>query len=649
MNIDARMMARLLVLLPLAVGVLANAPAVAQVSTRYVYDAAGQLLQVIETDGTTITYEYDVVGNLLRRLVTSPSNASGAVTGISPSAMEPATEAEITIFGVGLAAATDVTFDVPEITASVIGTPEANALFLRVAVGATVSPGPHTFTVNRTSQPPIASGSVALNVSAVPTLVQVSPTQVLTGNTIDPFTLSGARLNQSPVVNFDKPGFTLTNVTTSADGTSLTGRLQVLLSAAEGPVGIRVTTSEGTTKKVTLAVTRSAPGLSGTYFANVFTLDSAGLPVIPATSPSFIRSDAALQFGTSTGFRFRPCFFGSFACLNGAYTARWHGYILLPAAGNYVFALNSSDASQLSISGNPVVSNPGAHAATTVQGVFNAPAAGSYPVVVTFNTSGATPGIDLLYQPPGAASLSPVPASVLWGDGSVYDPVLSSAAAAVSWSNPAAPPSPGVPAATAGAAATVSFANPAPTPVPGIAASIGGTSSAVSFFNPAGVPVPGVASQTAFADAVVSFFSPAVVPAPGAASGTAAASAVVSFSNPAPTVSPGAPGSLSAAFEAVAFAAGPVVYAVAPAQLSRSAGGGVLTIKGKNLQGATTVLFENVGGLTASPPSVSADGTTATTTVTITTSAPTGFAGVRVSTPTGVSAVGSPVRLEIVP
>src|SRR6185436_15294397 len=74
----------------------------------------------------------------------------------------------------------------------------------------------------------------------------------------------------------------------------------------------------------------------------------------------------------------------------------------------------SSNASKLTINGQDVVLNPGAHAPTTVTGAFNATVAGLYPIVVTFNTSHLTPGIDLSYQPPGAGSLSLVPASVLF-------------------------------------------------------------------------------------------------------------------------------------------------------------------------------------------------------------------------------------------
>ena len=128
-----------------------------------------------------------------------------------------------------------------------------------------------------------------------------------------------------------------------------------------------------------------------------------------------------------------------------------------------------------------------------------------------------------------------------------------------------------------------------------------------------------------------------------------AAGVAVSFANPGPVAQPGGSAPASEALAAVAFGAGPVVYQVTPTQISRSAGGGVLTIRGENLQDATAVLFENGSGISADPPAASVDGKTVTATVTLTAATPTGFVGVKVSTPTGVSAASAATVLEIVP
>jgi len=97
----------------------------------------------------------------------------------------------------------------------------------------------------------------------------------------------------------------------------------------------------------------------------------------------------------------------------------------------------------------------------------------------------------------------------------------------------------------------------------------------------------------------------------------------------------------------VGFASGPVVNTITPQQLSRSSGGGQLTLSGSNLQNATAVLFDDAPGVSASAPSVSADGRTVTVTVTLTAAAPTGLVVVTVSTPAGTSAATAATVLEI--
>jgi hypothetical protein len=84
-------------------------------------------------------------------------------------------------------------------------------------------------------------------------------------------------------------------------------------------------------------------------------------------------------------------------------------------------------------------------------------------------------------------------------------------------------------------------------------------------------------------------------------------------------------------------------------QLSLAAGGGVLTVYGANLQHAIGLLFEAGVGIAASPPSVSPDGSTLTTTVTVSATTPIGFVAVKVSTPSAETAVSATSVLEIVP
>jgi hypothetical protein len=388
-------------------------------------------------------------------------------------------------------------------------------------------------------------------------------------------------------------------------------------------------------------------GLIGSYFGGVSQLDGGGLPIVPASSPTFVRSDLSVQFGTSRDFQYRPCLLTSSNCLNGAYTVRWVGRIDLQS-GSYTFALNSSDASQLLIGGTSVVSNPGRHTAATTQGGFVSPAAGSYSIEIRFTTNGTTPGIDLLYQPPGGSSLVAVPAALLWSDGTFLDSTSASASSAVSFSNPAAPPAAGGSAPVASTGATVSFLNPAPVPEPGGTAPVASTNAAVSYTNPASVPEPGGAAPVASTNAAVSYANPAPVPEPGGTAPVAASTATVSFANPEPTIQPGGAQAVAAPSTAVGFASGPVVNSIAPLQMSRSSGGGQLTLSGSNLQNATAVSFADAPGISASAASVSADGRTVTVTVTITGAATTGLVVVTVTTPAGTSAGTATTVLEIV-
>jgi hypothetical protein len=446
-----------------------------------------------------------------------------------------------------------------------------------------------------------------------------------------------------------------TLTTPAGSGTSLssaTSATPTFLADVPGIYTAQLVVNDGTVNSAAddVVINAAAPrmsGLIGSYFGGVSQLDGAGRPIVPASSPTFIRSDSSIQFGTSRDFQYRPCLLTGGNCLNGAYTVRWVGRIDLQS-GSYTFALNSSDASQLLIGGASVVSNPGRHAPTTTQGGFVSPAAGSYSIEVRFTSDGTTPGIDLLYQPPGGGSLVAVPAALLWSDGTLLDSTSAAASTAVSFSSPATPPAPGGSAPVFSTGAAVSFLNPAPVPEPGGSAPVSATEAVVSFFSPAAVPEPGGAAPASAVTTSVSYTNPASVPEPGGAAPVAATTAAVSFANPEPTIQPGGAQPIAASSTAVGFASGPAVNTISPLQLSRSSGGGQLTLSGSNLQNASAVSFGGAPGISASAPSASADGRTVTVTVTFTGAAATGFVVVTVTTPAGTSAGTATTVLEIV-
>src|SRR5262245_51815977 len=62
------------------------------------------------------------------------------------------------------------------------------------------------------------------------------------------------------------------------------------------------------------------------------------------------------------------------------FSARWFGYLAVPEAGDYTFALTSDDGSRLWIDGHLVVDNRGRHAAITKTGTVHLEN-GSHPVL----------------------------------------------------------------------------------------------------------------------------------------------------------------------------------------------------------------------------------------------------------------------------
>jgi len=83
----------------------------------------------------------------------------------------------------------------------------------------------------------------------------------------------------------------------------------------------------------------------------------------------------------------------------------------------------------------------------------------------------------------------------------------------------------------------------------------------------------------------------------------------------------------------VSFSNGPSVASVSPGLVSRNGQPVTLTINGRNLTGATTVVLSPSTGITVGAPTVSPDGRTVTVSITASASAATGVVDVVVSGP----------------
>ena len=83
-------------------------------------------------------------------------------------------------------------------------------------------------------------------------------------------------------------------------------------------------------------------------------------------------------------------------------------------AGRYGFAAISNDGVRVTIDRHRVVDDPYVHATQTSPTTWiEVPQAGWYPLTVKYFQKGGTAALKLLWQPPGASSLSVVPAAAL--------------------------------------------------------------------------------------------------------------------------------------------------------------------------------------------------------------------------------------------
>ena len=253
---------------------------------------------------------------------------------------------------------------------------------------------------------------------------------------------------------------------------------------------------------------------------------------------------------------------------------------------------------------------------------------------------------------------------------------VTSAAAALSYYNPALLASPA--GSLAASVATVSYYNPALLPTPsGVQAS---SVASVSYYNPAllGNPAGGVTSSVA----AVSYYNPALLPSPagGATSkvtsvsyynpallptptGEGATNAVsVSYLNPQASGQAGAPESLLAAVApepaettvtvlSVSVANGPTAVTVRPVRLSLSGGlHYVLQIDGANLSSAAFVTLVGLEPyVSILPPVSSADGRRLTVDVQLAPNAPLGVVMVLVGGSGWTTPDVPGMRVEIVP
>ncbi len=111
---------------------------------RYDYDLLGRLVRSIDSQGRVTEYVYDPAGNLLQ-VIQGGSAAAPSVTSSTPASIRQKQIRELRVSGTGLANVIAVSDD-PNITASVVASSTTQAT-VRLAVAASARLGAHTLTL----------------------------------------------------------------------------------------------------------------------------------------------------------------------------------------------------------------------------------------------------------------------------------------------------------------------------------------------------------------------------------------------------------------------------------------------------------------------------------------------------------------------
>jgi YD repeat-containing protein len=191
---------------------------------RYIYDALGRLIAVIDTTGDTATYSYDAVGNLLA--IDRYGSTTVSVIAFTPSSGSVGTT--VTISGTGFSAtpaSNTVTFNGTTATVSSASTTQ---LVVTVPSGATTG----TISVTAPAGSDSSSSSFTVGSSNAPTIASFTPTIGVAGTSV---TISGTNFQTTSANNrvlFNLSGLTpssstSTSLSTTVPGATASGRIRI--------------------------------------------------------------------------------------------------------------------------------------------------------------------------------------------------------------------------------------------------------------------------------------------------------------------------------------------------------------------------------------------------------------------------------------
>ncbi len=235
----------------------------AQAATiQYVYDELGRLIAEIDPASDTTRYTYDAAGNLLS--VTRSSSAQVSVISFSPDHGKFGDT--VTVFGSGFVpdpAQNAVSFAG---TTATVASASATSLVTNVPAGAVTGP----ITVSNANG--TATSANAFTVVVPPVITAVTPNVVARGF-ITRIEISGSNLAFATSVTFAQAGITAAILPGAADQ-SLPINISVSASVPAGSYSFSVTNASGTTNSgsitVTVVIATTGDSMSVTQPVSVF-------------------------------------------------------------------------------------------------------------------------------------------------------------------------------------------------------------------------------------------------------------------------------------------------------------------------------------------------------------------------------------------
>lgn len=570
---------------------------------HYDYDALGRLIRVIDEQGRATEYVYDPAGNILQ-VITGETAQPPAITGISPNSLRRGETKQVQVTGTGLNGI-EISSPDPQLTVTDLqSTPTQASFTLSASVTAILGPQQLTF-FN-------AAGSIAATVTVNPVLPKVTvaplPLAIPPDNLAHQFTVE---LSNADTIDHT---FTLTSANTAI--------------ATVSPATLTIPAGQTTAKP---SVTGKAAGQTSISLVSSI-LGTTAVPVFVTTEFTGINTSYAALVGVVKQAPAAPP--ASFT-VSGLLSP-----VLGVAYGNYIKGLSPS---ALAIGTGPmpvVISGAGLQSATAVSvvpsdgltiGTFSASADGTsltVPITVAANAPTttrqvvvtgaggmrfppATPTADRLligFPPPVVTSVEPL-------YGTPGTSVMTLIVRGQNFQNaqpilitPSDGFTIGVPSVSADGTQLTTGIGVSP------AAPLG--AKVVQVQTPGGISdgTPSPSNTFTLVNEIQQSFTPIVAPQVGVVKETIAAPNNQTYG-------------LFSSYVGVAL--GSTVSAISPS--AGSIGDTVtLTIQGNELQGVTAVQFNPDTGLTVGSPVPAADGKSVTVQVTIATSAPLTLRAVKV-------------------